>query len=76
MVRLKEAFLNLSSDITSFQFQYGAIEGMFIQCLHESGEIFQFQYGAIEGSLKRIPFRFFGYFNSSMVRLKVVNSVL
>ena len=55
-----------------FQFQYGTVERDGVQVSHLSAEEFQFQYGTVESfSLpKCISIQL--YFNSSMVRLKVM----
>ena len=59
------------SYVTSFQFQYGAIERVVYLFAILRLSLFQFQYGAIEslGSVFNQPASS-KYFNSSMVRLK------
>ena len=53
-----------------FQFQYGAIKRRETFKTQAGETIFQFQYGAIKSNSAKNSDGVFGYFNSSMVRLK------
>ena len=73
MVRLRVHLDNEADPLHSlFQFQYGAIESLSNSSPSKLDLKFQFQYGAIERGINWINPVAPPYFNSSMVRLRVV----
>ena len=59
--------------LSIFQFQYGAIKSDDYSKTFFYFVVFQFQYGAIKSYLGVYIRLLYLYFNSSMVRLKVLN---
>ena len=71
MVRLKgREFQRQENRLNRFQFQYGSIKRLAVQCCLYSVRRFQFQYGSIKSITLRIKVAVFSSFNSNMVRLK------
>ncbi len=76
MVRLKDAVDSTPGKLGAFQFQYGTIKSIPDPIVLQPVKGFQFQYGTIKSSPPGQRFPFPLYFNSNMVRLKVVNRLL
>ena len=72
MVRLKALQTAIFRQyVQIFQFQYGAIKRIKRLGVNKDLTRFQFQYGAIKSNSAKTSAGVLGYFNSSMVRLKV-----
>ena len=57
------------ANLQTFQFQYGAIDGVILSRSFVNVLMFQFQYGAIDGPWKAKNANIAASFNSSMVQL-------
>src|SRR5690554_1282689 len=74
MVRLKVFSFSRHRLSTIFQFQHGTIKSEHVKDRKLGGKIFQFQHGTIKRKPKEGSYINLDYFNSSMVRLKVIQT--